>query len=303
MSRHTTFCIGGPADLYLVPLTMEAFASSIELCNQYGVPWFLLGAGANILVGDRGIRGAVIDTSALADISVNETDLANGTACTAETVREPQVCLHAQTGVRIDTLAEEALIHGLDGLAHFYGMPGSVGGAIFMNARCYEHDIAEHLTAAAIIRPDGRIEYINPSDYAWSYKRSPFQDGGPLHGCALASASFQLPRGDRLMIAKTMREKLADRRVKHHFDYPSAGSVFKNNRSFGKPTGKLLDELGLRGRRIGNAAVSPWHANIFVNLGGATAREMRALIESTEELVFRSTGWQLEREVLFLGEF
>lgn len=288
MSTHTTFRIGGPADLFLTPRSVEALASILMLLRSAGIPVFLLGGGANILVADQGIRGAVIDTSMLSSIRREAPD---------------STILYAECGAPISTLCTEALVQGLSGLENFYGMPGSVGGAIYMNARCYEDDISLHINEITAISPTGEIASLSARAMQWSYKCSPFMPKGALAGYIIAAGRFSLEAGEPLQIAGRMRSKMEDRMHKHHFDYPSAGSMFKNNRDFGKPTGKILHELGLRGYRIGNAAISPWHANIFINLGGATARDMRALILHAQAVVLAATGWKLEPEVLFVGEF
>lgn len=296
MALHTTFRIGGPADLYLRPRTIPALAEVMTVLADEKVPWVLLGGGANVLVGDRGIRGAVIDTGLLASMrlvrEIHEASAGQGL-----------YLLEAECGVSVGTLCEEALIHSLSGLEAFYGMPGSVGGAVYMNARCYEEDISAHLASLTAISPQGTMVRLEPASLSWEYKRSPFQAQGTHAGWTVAAAAFRLQSEDARAIAFRMREKMADRLRKHHFDFPSAGSVFKNNRAFGKPTGKLLDELGLRGFRIGDAMVSPWHANIFINAGKARACDMRQLIEFAQNEALAKLGLSLELEILFLGEF
>ncbi len=300
MWAHTTFKIGGPADLYVRPRSVRALTEALDRLRSAGLPVFLLGGGANILVGDRGIRGAVIDMGLLSSIRTGA--FGESADSDAEQICG-QIALHAECGTSVSVLCEEALVRGLSGLENFYGMPGSVGGAIYMNARCYEDDVSSHIKEITYIDAAGTLQEIAAASLSWSYKRSPFMPGEPLTGSTVGAATFILRPDNPQKIAERMRARLTDRMQKHHFDYPSAGSMFKNNRSFGKPTGKLLDELGLRGYRIGNAAISSWHANIFVNLGGATARDMRALIEHAQATVLAATGWRLEPEVLFVGEF
>ncbi|SLM19966.1 UDP-N-acetylenolpyruvoylglucosamine reductase [uncultured spirochete] len=300
MWAHTTFKIGGPADLYVRPRSIRALTEALDRLRSAGLPVFLLGGGANILVGDRGIRGAVIDMGLLSSIRAGA--FGESADSDAEQTRG-QIALHAECGASVSALCEEALVRGLSGLENFYGMPGSVGGAIYMNARCYEDDISSHIKKITYIDAVGALQEIAAASLPWSYKRSPFMCGEALAGSTVGAAMFMLVPDNPQRIAGRMRARLADRMQKHHFDYPSAGSMFKNNRAFGKPTGKILHELGLRGYRIGNAAISSWHANIFINLGGATARDMRALIEHAQAVVFAATGWHLEPEVLFVGEF
>jgi len=300
MSAHTTFRIGGPADLYVRPRSIRALAETLDTLKNSGLPIFLLGGGANILVGDKGVRGAVIDTRLISSIRVG----ASGDIAYPDTgSARGQVELHAECGAPVSMLCEEALVRGLSGLENFYGMPGSIGGAIYMNARCYEDDFSLHIKEITYIDAAGITQQAEVAALPWSYKRSPFMPGGNLAASIIGAGTFMLVPGDPQKIAERMRERLADRMQKHHFDYPSAGSMFKNDRTFGKPTGKILHELGLRGYRIGGAAISPWHANIFINMGGATARDMRALIEHAQEMALAATGWHLEPEVLFVGEF
>jgi len=297
MRAHTTLKIGGPADLFVRPRSIRALAEALDRLKNAAIPVFLLGEGANILVGDKGIRGAVVDTSLVSSIYP------------VSRLKGGQVLLYAECGATVSLLCEEALARGFSGLENFYGMPGSVGGAIYMNARCYDDEISSHiediwlLDTVDTMRKVDTMQKVAAASLSWSYKRSSFMLGEALADSSIAAATFILRPDNPQAIAGRMRARLADRRQKHHFDYPSAGSMFKNNKAFGKPTGKILHDLGLRGYRIGDAAISPWHANIFVNLGSATARDMRALIEHAQDVAFTATGWHLEPEVLFVGEF
>ena len=210
----------------------------------------------------------------------------------------------------METLCLEALARGLGGLEDFAGMPGSVGGAVFMNARCYGVEMSQVLAWVSSADADGRMQRRLVAAAAaaaeWSYKRSPYQPGGAAAGELIQEAAFRLEPADdaaAARIARVMRERRADRVSKGHYRLPSAGSVFKNDRAFGAPTGVLLDRLGLRGRRIGDALISPWHANIFVNAGRATAADMRKLIELAQREARESLGVELEPEILMVGEF
>jgi UDP-N-acetylmuramate dehydrogenase len=296
MSRHTTFKIGGPAEAFVRPEGPESAAALVAAARAEGVPLFVLGGGANLLVGDRGIRGIVLDSSSLRSV---RTEGAAGGAL-----------LIAGAGLSIDELCLEALAEGRGGLEDFYGMPGSVGGAVFMNARCYEREMSQVLAYVHSADAEGRVSR-RPVPVArevrdWSYKRSPYQAGGSAAGELILEAAFRVEPADddaAARIARVMRERRADREAKGHYRLPSAGSVFKNDRSLGAPTGALLDGLGLRGRRIGDAMVSLWHANIFVNAGRATAADMRSLIELAQREARERLGAELESEVLMVGEF
>ncbi|MBL8968735.1 MAG: UDP-N-acetylmuramate dehydrogenase [Spirochaetaceae bacterium] len=312
MSAHTTFRIGGPAEAFVSPRDREACLRLLREARAAGLPLFALGGGANILVGDRGIRGIVLDTSLLSAIRVEEGDPDAGAGPCPEAGPEAGrdglqggSLLVAEAGASVDALCETALERGLAGLENFYGMPGSLGGAVFMNARCYEVEMADRLAWVEAASPEAgaNVERRPRSAGEWAYKRSPYQAGGPAAGALVLAAAFRLRPGERAEIEATMRGRRADREAKGHYRLPSAGSVFKNDRALGRPTGKILDELGFRGRRIGDAAVSDWHANIFVNAGKASAADMRALIECAQREVRERLGVGIEAEVVFAGDF
>jgi UDP-N-acetylmuramate dehydrogenase len=304
MSTHTTFKIGGPADAFVRPKDTESALFLLSSARAEGIPLFILGGGANLLVGDKGIRGIVMDTSALRSISRR---------LTPYTAPEGQTLLVAGAGLPIDELCLDALASGLGGLEDFFGLPGSVGGAAFMNARCYEVEMSQVLEWVLSVGDHGRIERRELRTAAdegsvpdWSYKRSPYQPGGSAAGELILEAAFRLrPLDDEgaARAAAVMRSRRLDREAKGHYRLPSAGSVFKNNRALGAPTGKLLDGLGFRGRRIGDAMVSSWHANIFVNVGSATAADMRSLIELAQTEARARLGFALESEVIMVGDF
>ena len=289
MSAHTSFRIGGPADLLVAPETLADLGKLVESARVEGLALTILGGGANILVGDRGIRGIVVETRRLAGIEFEE-------------LGEGAVRLRAGAGISFSRLCEAALAQGVGGLENFYAMPGSLGGAVFMNARCYEVEISDRLETATILDAQGRLRNLPLDRRAWSYKHSPFQAGGEEAGSFILGASFVLSSADRHSTGAAMRMRRADREAKGHFRLPSAGSMFKNDRGLGRPTGAILDELGFKGKRIGDAMVSPWHANIFVNAGRASAHDMLALVDLAREEVSRRLGLSIEAEVLFVGE-
>ena len=292
MSGHTTFRIGGPAELFVRPEDEESLVALVRGAREEGLPLFVLGGGANLLVGDKGIRGIVLDSSGLRGV-------ADAPRAGGEAGRE----LVAGAGLSMDELCLEALCRGLGGLEDFAGMPGTVGGAAYMNARCYDREMSQVIAWARSLAPDGSVRVRAPDPAEWEYKRSPFQPGGAAAGDIVLAAAFRLAPADPAAVAATMRARRADREAKGHYRLPSAGSVFKNDRRVGRPSGKLLDELGLRGRRLGGAMVSEWHANIFVNSGGATAADMRALIELAQREAREKLGVELEPEVLMVGQF
>lgn len=281
LSGHTSFRIGGPADLFAQPGTLEEAARIAAFCARESVPCHLLGGGTNILVSDRGVRGVVMDLTLLSGLQ------AEGTLVTA------------LGGTPVSALAEFALSKGFAGMEFAYALPGSVGGAVWMNARCYEREVSDVLEFVDYLDPHNGQQRLPMRRGEWEYKISPFQR---MRGVILR-AGFRLAPGNPRQIEDLMQEHRQDREKKGHFLFPCAGSVFKNNRAFGAPTGVIVDSLGLKGRRIGGAQVAPFHGNIIVNTGGATARDVLSLIELVEDEVQSRRGFQLEREVLLVGEW
>ncbi|HPE90029.1 MAG TPA: UDP-N-acetylmuramate dehydrogenase [Spirochaetia bacterium] len=287
MARHTSFRIGGPADALVRPRTAEAAAALLAAARDDGVPVAAIGGGANLLVADSGVRGIVLSTELLRGLD-----------------RGDDGSLYAEAGLPVVELVRVAIGAGLAGLEFAAGLPGSVGGAVYMNARCYDREFADALVGIAYLDPltlGPATAAVDRS--AWAYKRTPFMPGGALAGALILGARFGLAAGDRAALEARAAELEADRATKGHFDYPCAGSVFKNDRSFGRPTGRILDELGFRGRRVGDAMVSPKHANIFVNAGRASAADMRALIAMAIAEAKAAFGVELEPEVVMLGDF
>ena len=285
MADHCTFKVGGPADCLLRP-SGEGFLAFVAALFAYaqaeGVPVFVLGGGANIVIADSGLRGIVLDTG----------------GWTGEAARWDEG-LRFLSGTSLDDAAEVAARAGLSGLEFLAGMPGSIGGAIWMNARCYGREISDALAKVEGLDFSGAFPepFILPADPAeFGYKRSPFQDRKAL----ILSASFRLAPKDAGEIRAETDGYRRDRRDKGHYRFPSAGSVFKNNPAFGGPSGKIIDDLGLRGLRIGGAQVAPWHGNIIVNTGDATAADIRALTEELAARVRAATGFELEPEILFV---
>jgi UDP-N-acetylmuramate dehydrogenase len=259
----------------------------IAAARTENTPFFFLGGGANILVADAGIRGIVVDTS----------------GWTGETgLRQKNGILVFRTGTSLDSAAEIAAETGLSGLEFLAGMPGSIGGAVWMNARCYGREIADVLCETEIIdfsTPQPEPQRLPAYKSEFGYKLSPFQNRDVL----ILSAAFQLTIANQNKIRSEMAAHRADRESKGHYRHPSAGSVFKNNPAFGKPSGQIIDELGLCGLSKGGAQVAPWHGNMIINTGGASASDIRTLIDEVAERVKAKTGFVLETEVLFVGNW
>jgi UDP-N-acetylmuramate dehydrogenase len=297
MALHTTFKVGGPADFWVRP-EGDCFpgyaAELLRFARCQGVPVFVLGGGANLVVADQGIRGIVLDSSGWtgwkADTAVS-TDISGSDAS-----------VRVRSGTAVDALVDALAEQGWAGPEFLAGMPGTVGGAVWMNARCQEKSISDMLIETEIIDMDGvSLDpfWVSYQDEDFSYKRSPFQNRNVL----ITGARFSLKRGAPEELRRTAVTLRQDREAKGHFRAPSAGSVFKNNRDFGKPAGKILDELGLRGFSIGGAAVAPWHGNFIINSGNAAAADIRALTDVLIAKVYAALGITLEPEILFVGDW
>ena len=283
MNLHTTFRTGGNADYFALPSCYNDLVKLLVFAKKYSVPVFILGGGANILVSDKGIRGLVIDMSNFAEIKLEEN------FCTAG------------AGFSISELAAAAADKGLKGLDFIYGMPGSVGGAVWMNARCYDVSISDILVKVDYLDKNFEKKTLKTDEISdsFSYKDSPFQHSQKV----ILSATFLLEKGNQEEILVKMNHHKQDRKDKGHYRYPSAGSVFKNNRSFGKPTGVIIDSLGLKGYSCGNAQIADFHGNIIVNRGNASSKDINTIINYTCKLAQEKLGLELETEIQFVGDW
>ncbi|MDE2782995.1 MAG: UDP-N-acetylmuramate dehydrogenase [Gemmatimonadota bacterium] len=286
----TTFGIGGPADLFYRARTSEELCHALGVAREMGVPSFLLGRGANILVGDGGFRGVVIRC----DIATME--FRPGGRVVA--------------GAGLDTfpdLINATVARGLGGLHHFVGIPSTVGGAVWQNlhflapAPARERTMfwEEFMEGATILTPGGEVRYESTGYFRFGYDYSIIHDTGDV----VLDVSLKLVPTEVAELRRIMRENLAWRDERHPdlWLYPCAGSIFKKIEGIG--AGRLVDECGLKGHVHGAAQIFHKHANIIVNLGGATAAEVVTLIELSRETVARETGFELETEIEFVGEF
>ena len=317
LSECTSFRAGGPADIFALPSSVDELRSFLFYLIENETSFFVLGAGSNVLFGDAGFRGAVVST-----------ELIDAATFERESPKEDgEIILKCGAGCPMDKAVDLSINEGFAGLEKFAGLPGTAGGAAFMNARCYGESVSCVFAGAELLRfkvEDGAVSVatetkgFNPLE--WGYKKSPFNNEdnneerdeqrafgsfapGQEEAAVLATVSFRLKRGERDALLLDAARCRADREQKGHFRLPSAGSVFKNSEAFGRPTGAIIDGLGLRGLQEGGAMIAPWHGNIIVNCGNATARDIRRLIERVAAIVFEKTGFQLEREVIFAGEF
>jgi len=291
LAPYTTFKIGGPADLFYEPRTADELAAAILAAREHGVPHFLLGLGANILIGDRGFRGLVIRNLAR-DLRFSLEE---------RTVR-------AESGAVVwPDLIEAAIAHGLSGLEHYVGIPSTVGGALWQNlhflspapARERTMFIAEVTRGAEILTAEGERREVDVSWFEFGYDTSVLHHRPDV----VLAATFQLAPEAPERMRRVVAENLQWRRERHPplDTEPSAGSIFKKIEGIG--AGRLIDQCGLKGTRIGGAMITQRHANIFINTGGATAADVRALIARCQEVVETETGYRLEVEISLVGEF
>ncbi|MBO5236768.1 MAG: UDP-N-acetylmuramate dehydrogenase [Spirochaetaceae bacterium] len=291
MAERTTFKIGGKADLLLEPMDIPSLKLAILELNNAGIPFVIVGGGSNIVVPDQGLRYAVISTRALCSISHQEV--------------EGETYLSCQCGCTIQQITEYCQKHNLGGLENFAGLPGTVGGALYMNARCYDKSFNQIVKSINFLEEKTGSEGTYFYDSAdWDYKKSPFQTS--LASSVIIEADFFVkPLVGKTDIQDSLDKAsgfIQDRKQKGHFDYPSAGSVFKNNREFGKPSGQIIDQLGLKGMTLGGAKVAPWHGNFIINTGNALAKDVKALVERIQAEVKSKTGFVLEPEIIFLSD-
>jgi UDP-N-acetylmuramate dehydrogenase len=288
LAPYTTFRIGGPADLLYDATTADDLANAVETCREAELPHFVLGLGANILVGDGGFRGAVIRN-------------------VAREFRFEGTRLWAESGSIMQDLILSSVRRGLSGLEHYIGIPSTVGGAVWQNLHFLspapERErtmfIAEVFDACELLAEEGGRRVVRRDEMAFGY------DTSILHhrrDVAL-SVTFDLAPGDTDRMNRILQENLAWRGARHPWleIHPSAGSIFKKIEGVG--AGRLIDQCGLKGHRIGNAQVSHLHANIVINLGEATAANIRDLISHIQQRVAEQFGQHLEPEIGFVGEF
>ena len=294
VAPYTTFRIGGPADLFLEAETADELGDAILAARATGVDYFVLGLGANILVGDRGFRGLVIRNAARTHEFM---EVAGGKQC----------LLRTDSGAIMRDIIMEAVNRGWSGLEHYVGIPSTVGGAVWQNLHFLspapERErtmfIAEVFESADIVTEEGERRTVDAAYVNFGYDDTVFHHRRDF----VLAATFRLDRGDPATMHRILQENLSWRGARHPWleIHPSAGSIFKKIEGVG--AGRLVDQCGLKGFRIGGAQISHIHANIMVNLGGATAADVRALIAHAQKAVEETSGHHLEPEIGFIGEF
>ncbi|MGX8704606.1 MAG: UDP-N-acetylmuramate dehydrogenase [Lachnospiraceae bacterium] len=277
---HTTFRVGGPAELYVRPGDEEELIRAVSICRGADTPLFILGNGSNILASDKGFRGVVIEIGrSMSGILVDGERILAG------------------AGATLAAIAREALLASLDGLAFAAGIPGTLGGACVMNAGAYDHEMKDVLESVRLVFPDGQIREMSPAQLHFTYRSTDI----PALGAIVTGASFRLVRGDAEIIRARMEELREQRQEKQPLDLPSAGSTFK--RPQGDFAGRLIEAAGLRGYSVGEAMVSEKHCGFVVNRGRAASKDIARVITHVQKTVLDMFGVLLEPEVRYLGEF
>lgn len=279
MKKHTSFRIGGQAEILVLPQTNSQIIAVIDYARREQIPYIIMGNGTNLLVKDGGIRGIVIKLAKnFGRISLKGQEM------------------NAQAGASLNGAAELACRKGLKGLEFAAGIPGTFGGAVSMNAGAYDGEMKDVITSATVLKQDNAIEVWSAEELGFAYRKSRVI----TEGAVLLEVTLHLEKDDPAKIRERMNHLLSLRKAKQPLQYPSAGSTFK--RPPGHYAGALIEKAGLKGFRIGDAQVSPLHAGFIINLGNATARDVIRLIEAIQEAVLTQFGILLEPEVRIVGE-
>ena len=277
MKKHTTFRTGGPADLFLTVRTEQELTETLKILKKYEVPFLIEGNGSNLLVRDKGIRGAVVKLDSK-NISLNGTEI------------------ETEGGVLLSAVSRKAAEAGLTGMEFASGIPGSIGGAVVMTAGAYGGEMKDILVSVTVLTKDMEVLTLSPEALELSYRHS----NVPEKGYIVLGAKLRLERGDKTEIEEKIKKLSEERREKQPVQYPNAGSTFK--RPEGYFAAKLVQDAGLKGKRIGGAEVSSKHAGFVVNIENAASADILALIELCQKTVFEQFGVMLEPEVKIVGE-
>lgn len=349
LCRHTSFKIGGEAALFVEAEDVDSLCFVMNEIWREKIPYFVLGGGTNVVFADEGFAGIVVSTKRMNTISIlenveeNESDaslcgfreakMRDARASENSVVSPQDLRLICEAGASTNALVNFACERGIAGLEEFAGLPGTAGGAVYMNARCFEKEISDVARKISWIEWDGekcvrREKIFSKED--WGYKKSPFtrtrkivtrvefvlpqknseekvdasfctfREAKTRGAQASENSSANLKDLRQKSLQERAREFVTLRKQKGHFEFPCAGSVFKNNRAFGEPSGKIIESLGLKGAQIGDAQIAPFHANIIINKGGATCSDVCALVELVKREAKNQRGFDLEEEIIFV---
>ena len=281
LASHTTFHIGGAADYWAEISSEQGLAQLVQFCRETGMPYFVMGRGSNILAADEGFRGIILHI---------------GSRFSNMEWKTPHT-LKCEAGAMLIRAAKSAEEHGQTGMEGLSGIPGSIGGALFMNAGAYGYEMSQIVSSCTYLDPKGEIHMRKASQLDLGHRHSWFMDHPD---CIILTVTMQLEAGDPAEITAQMQDFLQRRSDKQPLDLPSAGSTFK--RPAGSYASKLIDECGLKGLTVGGAQVSEKHAGFVVNTGDATAADVLALCREVRDRVKKETGYVLEMEPVLLGD-
>lgn len=280
MSAHTTFRIGGPADYFIEVQNEKILLELIRYCRQQEESFFVLGNGSNLLVADEGYRGVMLSTKGFSKIEFSE-----------KATDEGKIVVRAGSGVKLSTLASQVAAKSLTGFEFASGIPGTLGGAVTMNAGAYGGEIKDVIQSARVLLQDGTVLTLSKNELKLSYRHSIIQEQNMI----VLEATFAFERGNQTQIQNKMKELNSRRREKQPLEYGSAGSTFK--RPEGYFAGKLIQDAGLQGYRVGDVMVSEKHCGFVVNVGEGTYAQAMAVIKHVQETVWEKFGVMLELEV------
>lgn len=280
LAKHTTFKIGGPAEYFVTPENEDQLKLVIKVCKESNIPYYIIGKGSNLLVGDKGYKGVIIQIYKNFDLIEIDKNIVT-----------------AGAGVMLSRLATQAAEHNLAGLQGECGIPGTLGGAVTMNAGAYGYEIKDYIISATVLNQEGEIFTLNKEELQLAYRTSIIQKNSYI----VIEAVFELPYGNKEDILAEIAEFNRKRVEKQPLEYPSAGSTFK--RPVGYFAGKLIMDSGLAGYRVGDIMISMKHCGFVVNVGNGTASEVRQLIEDVQHIVYEKHQVMLEPEVRIIGEF
>lgn len=278
MARHTSFKVGGPADIYIRPADERELAAAVTRCLKNRTPYYILGNGSNLLVRDGGYRGVVIDMTRM------------------DGVRAEGTRVRAQSGATLKETAQTAQRAGLTGLEFACGIPGTVGGGVRMNAGAYDGELKNVIAAIDVLTPEGEVLTLENPACHFGYRHSVIQEAPYI----VLSALFELAPGERAAIQEKMDDLNRRRAEKQPLEYPSAGSTFR--RPPGYFAGKLIQDIGFKGKRVGGAQVSEKHSGFVINRGNATAQDILTLIGMIQDEIKKQFGVDIKREVIVIGE-
>ncbi len=294
LAPYTSFKIGGKAEVLYIPENVAELQTLCDFFIKAGIKLSIIGNASNLLISDEGIKGIVIH---IADFAL---------PCIIKKEKD-DIFVHVRAGTLVETLLQFCIDNEISGLEDFGGLPASIGGATFMNAKCFDTSISDVLVSAEIMtisEHGASLGQYKMQQKDWGYKSSPFQkctSGISIQAGRnlILSCIFRLKKGKKEEIKAKIEEKKSLRISKRQFDFPSAGSVFKNDYTIGIPTGKLVSDAGLLGLQCGAAQVAEWHGNFIINRGGASSKDVLRLMEQVKEAIKKQYGILLESEVIY----